>query len=127
MAPELAALHLKARPLSFTETLIPFSHRSLLTPFASQPEPLPITLGSYLATPGFSRMEDLPAFWARDVLFPRLPGIMDVVVGDEEMTELPVLEMISTLKRRKLKMNKHKHKKRLKKTRALRKRLGKIK
>jgi len=72
-------------------------------------------------------MEDLPLSWARDVMFPKLPGAMDVVVGDEEMMELPILEMISTLKRRKLKMNKHKHKKRLKKTRALRKRLGKIK
>ena len=36
-------------------------------------------------------------------------------------------EMSSVLKKRRLKMNKHKHKKMLKKTRSLRKRLGKIK
>eukprot|EP01135_Chromosphaera_perkinsii_P010904 Nk52_evm31s2273 gene=Nk52_evmTU31s2273 len=46
---------------------------------------------------------------------------------EEENVNGEGMQMSSVLKKRRLKMNKHKHKKRLKATRSLRKRLGKIK
>ena len=50
----------------------------------------------------------------------QMEHIIDVPIHNNEIMA------ISTMKRRKLKMNKHHHRRRLKLTRALRKRLGKI-
>ena len=124
------------QPISFSETVIPFDRSDLMNSMFIQ-DPFK-NGGSFPPSPhGLPTLVDDAPFpaalppWMRDLHLPKLPmddsqGIVDAVLEDEDQ-ERPTMHMISTLKRRKLKMNKHKHKKRLKKTRALRKRLGKIK